>query len=195
MSDRVAHALLGVNTNLCYFSYLCILSGMKNDALLTYADHAGRFYARQYGIPPMAGRLLGYLTVCEPEHQSINELADALMASRSAIVGAVQVLENVHIVKRTRIAGKRSDSISVDVTSFEGKGFDAVVYQEQAALFREGLALLKGATAERQARLEELVHFAEFLAKRMPALQKEWYEQRDAMRKASKKGECRRPPH
>jgi hypothetical protein len=64
-----------------------------------------------------------------------------------------------------------------------------MVYKEQAALFREGLALLKGATAERQARLEELAHFAEFLAERMPALQKEWYKQRDAMRKARKESE------
>jgi DNA-binding transcriptional regulator GbsR (MarR family) len=162
---------------------------MNTDALLTYADHAGHFYARHYGISPMAGRLFGYLIVCEPEKQSINELADALMASRSAIVGAVQVLENAHIVKRTRTAGQRYDTISVDATSFEGNGFDAMVYKEQAALFREGLSLLKGATEERQAQLEELVYFAEFLAERMPVLQKEWYKQRDTMRKAKKKGE------
>lgn len=160
---------------------------MKINTLLTYADHAGHFYARYYSIPPIAGRLLGYLTVCEPEQQSINELADTLMASRSAIVGAVQVLENVHIVKRERAAGKRNDLISVDASSFEGRGFDGSVYKAQAALFKEGLSLIKKSPTERQEQLEELVHFTEFLAARMPALQKEWYKQRNAIKENKKK--------
>ena len=52
----------------------------------------GRFYARRYGFPPMVGRLIGYLAVCDPPEQSIAELAEALLASRSAIAGAVKTL-------------------------------------------------------------------------------------------------------
>ena len=63
---------------------------MPNDAELTYADHVGRFYARRYAFPPMVGRLLGYLAVCDPSEQSIGDLAEALLASRSAIAGAVK---------------------------------------------------------------------------------------------------------
>ncbi len=40
------------------------IDDMPRDADLIFADHVGRFYARQYGFPPMAGRLLGYLFVC-----------------------------------------------------------------------------------------------------------------------------------
>ena len=39
----------------------------------------------------MAGRLLGYLLVCNPAAQSIDELSDALLASRSAIAGAIKL--------------------------------------------------------------------------------------------------------
>ena len=39
-----------------------------------------------------SGRLLGYLAVCDPPEQTIGELAEALLASRSAIAGAVKVL-------------------------------------------------------------------------------------------------------
>ena len=66
---------------------------MPSDEEITFADHAGRFYARRYGMAPMVGRLLGYLAVCDPHEQSITELADALLASRSAIAGAVNTLE------------------------------------------------------------------------------------------------------
>lgn len=157
---------------------------MNKDEQLLYADHIGRFYARRYGFPPMTGRLLGYLTVCVPEKQSMNELADALMASRSAIAGAVQTLEDYHLVNRTRAAGQRSDSISINPAGLEGKGFDATIYQEQAALFREGLNLLKGEEQDqRAAMLKEAASLAEFLTERMPALQKEWHAQRDALRR------------
>ena len=66
---------------------------MPTDAEITFADHMGRFYARRYGFPPMVGRLIGYLAVCDPPEQSIGELAEALLASRSAITGAVKALE------------------------------------------------------------------------------------------------------
>jgi DNA-binding transcriptional regulator GbsR (MarR family) len=105
---------------------------MNKEEQLLYTEHIGRFYTRRYGFPPMVGRLLGYLTVCVPEKQSINELADALMASRSAIAGAVQTLEDYHLVNRTRAAGLRSDSISIDPSGLEGRGFDATAYQERA---------------------------------------------------------------
>jgi DNA-binding transcriptional regulator GbsR (MarR family) len=155
---------------------------MNNDAKLIYADRAGRFYVQQYGFSPIAGRLLGYLAVCESGRPTIAELADALMASRSAITGAIQTLESFHLVKRLRTAGERVDRVIMNPNGFEGNGFDAAVYSEQAQIFREGLALLQNAPIEQRAYLEEAVELSDFLAERMPALQKEWYKRRDALR-------------
>ena len=157
---------------------------MNKDEQLLYADHIRHFYTLRYGFPPMVGRLLGYLLVCVPEKQSMGELADALMASRSAIAGAVQTLEHSHFVNRTRAAGQRSDSVSINPAAIEGKGFDATVYQEQAALFREGLNLLKDeGQDQRISLLEEAAALADFLAEQLPALHQKWYEQRDALRR------------
>src|SRR5262249_8476744 len=118
----------------------------------------------------------------KPEQQSVNELARALKASRSAIVGAVQLLESRRVVKRTRVAGDRNDLICFDISGFENRGFDATAYLRMAALFHEGLAFVEGASAERQSQLQELTRFAEFLAERMPRLQKDWRETRDSKR-------------
>src|SRR6266702_2361835 len=97
---------------------------MPTDAELTFADHAGRLYARRYGFPPMVGRLLGYLAICDPREQSIGELADALLASRSAITGAIKTLEAIHVVQRSRAAGERMDRVCIDLTSPQAFGFD-----------------------------------------------------------------------
>ncbi len=90
---------------------------MPSDAEITFADHMGRFYARRYAFPPMVGRLLGYLAVCDPPEQSIGELADALLASRSAITQAVKVLETMHAIQRSRAAGERMDRVQIDLSS------------------------------------------------------------------------------
>ena len=90
---------------------------MPTDAEITFADHMGRFYARRYAYPPMVGRLLGYLAVCDPPEQSIGELAEALLASRSAISGAVKALESTHAVRRVRVAGERMDRVGIDLSS------------------------------------------------------------------------------
>ncbi len=155
---------------------------MSHDAQLIFADHVGRFYARQYAFPPMAGRLLGYLFVCEPAQQSIDELSESLLASRSAVTGAVKLLEGYHIARRTRVAGERVDRVSLDPNSQQPQNFDSAIHLEHAALFREGLELLSDASPERRVPLEEMVALAEFLSERLPALRDEWEAVRDRLR-------------
>ena len=86
---------------------------MPRDEEITFADHMGRFYARRYAFPPMVGRVLGYLLVCEPRDQTIAELSEALLASRSAITGALSVLERIArgpaLPGRRRADGPRPD--------------------------------------------------------------------------------------
>ena len=155
---------------------------MPRDEELIFADHVGRFYARHHGFPPMAGRLLGYLMICDPPQQTIDELSDALMASRSAITSAVKLLETTGLVVRTRRAGERVDRVSGNLDALEPRNFDSTLFTEQAALFREGLSLLAGASPERRAPLEEVLALAEFLGRRLPQVLAEWREHRAALR-------------
>ena len=168
---------------------------MPTDAELTFADHAGRFYARRYGMAPVVGRLLGYLAVCEPREQAISELADALLASRSAIAGAVNTLENLGLIRRSRAAGERMDRVRIDMSSPRATGFDISEYQEQGELAREGLRLLAEAPPERREILLEWAAFADFLVERLPLLEQEWKQRREELRapaETPRRGEHRR---
>ncbi len=165
--------------------------GVPSDGEITFADHAGRFYARRYGMAPMVGRLIGYLAVCEPREQSVSELADALLASRSAIAGAVNTLENLGLIRRSRAAGERMDRVCTDMSSSQAMGFDLTEYKEQGELAREGLRLLADTPPERRAVLLEWAAFADFLVDRLPVLEQEWVQRREALRAA---GELPDPP-
>ncbi len=149
---------------------------MPSDGEITFADHAGRFYARRYGMAPMVGRLLGYLAVCDPREQSITELADALLASRSAIAGAVNTLENLGLIRRSRAAGERMDRVCIDMSSPRAMGFDISEYQEQGELAREGLRCWPAPRPNGERCLLEWAAFADFLVERLPVLEQEWKE-------------------
>jgi DNA-binding transcriptional regulator GbsR (MarR family) len=155
---------------------------MPRDEEITFADHLGRFYARRFAYPPMVGRVLGYLLVCDPPAQSIAELSDALLASRSAVTGALEVLERIDAVQRSRAAGERMDRVRVDFSSASSRGFDVSEYEELAELAREGLEVLEDAPPERRATLLELEAFANWLVDQNRTMQEKWEAHRDALR-------------
>jgi DNA-binding IclR family transcriptional regulator len=157
---------------------------MPSDAEITFADHMGRFYARRYGYPPMVGRLLGYLSVCDPREQTLGELSATLLASRSAIAGAVKSLEDLGVIRRSRAAGQRADRVHIDVSSSRAMGFDVAEYEELGDLAREGLLAIQDTPAERRAVLQETVALADFLRDRIPALHEEWKKHRDSLRES-----------
>lgn len=85
------------------------------------------------------------------EHERIGELADALLASRSAISGAVNALEAMHAVQRSRAAGERMDRVRIDLSTPQSMGMDTAEYEELFELTREGLEVLADAPPERRA--------------------------------------------
>jgi DNA-binding transcriptional regulator GbsR (MarR family) len=152
---------------------------MPTDAEITFADHMGRFYARRFSFPPMVGRLIGYLAVCDPPNPTIGELAEALLASRSAIAGAVKTLETIHVVQRSRVAGERMDRVRI--TAQQSMQMDVSEYEEMRDLAREGLDVLGDAPPERRAALLEMAAFSDFLVEEIPRLKQEWEARREAL--------------
>jgi DNA-binding MarR family transcriptional regulator len=154
---------------------------MPTDSEITFADHMGRFYAHRYAFPPMVGRLIGYLAVCDPPEQTIAELAEALLASRTAITGAIKTLETLHVITRSRSAGDRMDRVRLDMSSPESLGMDPTEYKEMAELAREGLHVLRDAPVQRRATLLELSAFADFLVEQIARFEQEWRVRRAAL--------------
>jgi DNA-binding MarR family transcriptional regulator len=156
----------------------------SHDAELGFADQAGRHFARQYGMPPMTGRVAGWLLICDPPEQTAAEIADALHASRSAVAGALDTLESFAFVRRSRARGERADRIGVNPEA-GAQGLESPAeFGAMVALARHGLDVLRDESPARRARLLELAAFYEWLLRRMPALAAEWKEHREELRAA-----------
>jgi DNA-binding MarR family transcriptional regulator len=154
---------------------------MTRERELAFADELGRFFARQYGLAPVTGRVLGWLLICDPPTPTAAELAAALQASRSAVGNAVDLLEKAALVRRTRATGERADRISVNPNAAE-QGLDSPAeYAALRALANQGLEILADAPPARRRRLLEMAAFHDFLLERLPALAAEWRDRREAL--------------
>jgi DNA-binding Lrp family transcriptional regulator len=154
---------------------------MATESELAFVDQLGRFFARQYGLPPVTGRVSGWLLICDPPEQTAAEIAEALQTSRSAVGSAIASLENQGQILRTRAAGERADRVSFHPDAAVRSLESPVEYGAMLALARHGLEVLRDAPPARRARLLGAVAFYEFLLERMPALAEEWRARRDAL--------------
>jgi DNA-binding MarR family transcriptional regulator len=156
---------------------------MSAESEVQFADQVGQYFAKLYSLPPLTGRVFGWLLICEPPEQTAAELAEALHASRSAISGAINMLDTFRYIRRARAAGERVDRISLHPDawerSFETPGEHGVLQD----LAHQGLTVLgDDAPPSRRARLLEVLALNEFLRDRTPKLQAEWRAYRDALR-------------
>lgn len=157
---------------------------MTRDQLLEFTERVGSQFSQRYGLPPLTGRTLGWLLVCDPPTQTATEIAEELRASRGGISNAVTMLESMGYVKRRRPTGERTDLIEVD-PSVWASGLDASnEFQVLADLADEGLRLLGDAELGHRARLVEMAAFAKFFAGRMPEVFAEWRERREELQRA-----------
>jgi len=73
-----------------------------------FIDRWSRILASE-GLPPVAGRLWAWLLICEPADQTVDEISEAIGASRGAISGAVRMLEPSGLILRTKRPGERRE--------------------------------------------------------------------------------------
>ena len=151
------------------------------DGELSFVDQMGRFYSRQYGLPPVTGRVWGWLLICDPPAQTAAEIAEALSMSRSAVGTAIGSLEKFDAIQRRHSPGERADRVIVAAAA-GSQAIDAPAeYGALAAMARHGLKLMDDAPLARQGRLLELAAFCDFLLEKLPALAAEWRVHRAAM--------------
>jgi DNA-binding transcriptional regulator GbsR (MarR family) len=116
----------------------------------------------QSGVPRMAGRILGWLLVCEPAHQSAEQLAAALGASRGSISTMTRLLTGTALVERVAIPGDRRTYYRIEP---DWSGLIAAQHQRVQALRKlveAGLDALEGTEPGRADRLRQIHGFASF---------------------------------
>jgi hypothetical protein len=124
-----------------------------SDDALVWVERVAKYCADQDGLPLIAGRVLGWLLICDPAEQSAGQIADAIGASRASLTTNLRLLGSVGFVSQVTKPGDRTVYYRVDDDAWE------IVVRRQIAslasfgdIMRDGLTIT-GRSAHRSSRI------------------------------------------
>jgi DNA-binding transcriptional regulator GbsR (MarR family) len=142
--------------------------------MMRYIEQWGMLF-EQLGATRVMGKILGWLLVCEPPHQTAAEIAHAIGASMSSVSTATRALAQSAFVERIGMPGERSAHFQVR------PGMWSQLIRTRMArlgamreLAEEGMRLLPSANKEQTRRLREVRSYCDFIDKELPALLARW---------------------
>lgn len=129
--------------------------GAEPDIMEFVEQMGGYFESRS--LTRLAGRLLGWLLVCDPERQSSEELATALAASSGGISTNARMLIQFGFIERLAVVGDRRTYFRLRPNAFAAGERERIrAMAELQDLADVGLRALGDAPPQRSRRLREM---------------------------------------
>ena len=125
----------------------------------------------------MAGRVMGWLLVCDPPRQAFDELVEALAASKGSISGTTRLLVQLGILQRTTEPGDRRTFFQIHPdawTRFLAERVQTVAASRRLA--ERGMELLAGETPARRERVRSMHELYAFWEEEAHATFRRWEE-------------------
>ncbi len=141
-----------------------------------YIEDVGLLYEK-YGLPKMAGRILGYLMSASTKNTSFENLQEALKASKGSISGNINLLLRQSLIEKHMISGDRKSYYKVVFTSLnnilEAKVKSIAEFKQ---IYERGITLVVDEHSHNYKYLSEVLEYYKFLEEEMPLLKRKWEE-------------------
>lgn len=133
----------------------------------------------QSGVPRMAGRILGWLLICDPPHQTSEQLATGLQASKGSISTLTRLLIQIGLVEKIGLPGERRDYFRIKPDAWSRLTAQRL---QQLTVFRRlaerGLAVTADQPAAQRQRLEDMRDLFAFYERELPTIVERWEQER-----------------
>ena len=142
--------------------------------LEAFVEQVGEIFASA-GHQRIAGRLFGWLLICDPPHQSAADIQEATGASKASVSTNLRLLQAGGLVERIGVPGERRAYYQMNLEAWtrDLKGRLAEI-SAMRRVAESGLEALGSVPAERRERLEAMRAFYTFFEKEMPTLLEHW---------------------
>ena len=132
----------------------------------------------EMGFPRMAGRILGWLLICDPPEQSAGQLAGALQASKGSLSTMTRLLLQMNLIERVAVPGERRDYFRLKpgawISLVRQELYEFVALRQ---LTERGLELLQSDDSEVKQRLEDARDLFAYLEREYPVLIERWEQE------------------
>lgn len=142
-----------------------------------YIEETGLIFELM-GATRMAGRILGYMMVCEKTFVSFGELTDVIHASKSSISTNVKALINIGYIKLVTFPADRKTYYALDNSAnHQSMMENKMVYMEKLADHaKRGLGLRDNLSDSTSEWIKEMTDFYDWLLANIPAFLKQYQE-------------------
>lgn len=145
-----------------------------------FVESVGMAFERA-GRPRMAGRIVAYLLICWPPHQTAKEIRESLGVSVGSVSTQLRHLADLGFVREVPAPDSRARAYEIVPGSVTGAVSETLVrLRALADLMERGRALVMSDDAAAADRIEELEDYYRFFAERLPDLLEEWKAHRAA---------------
>jgi DNA-binding transcriptional regulator GbsR (MarR family) len=145
-----------------------------------FIEETGLFFEHT-GMTRMAGRIIGYLLICDPPLQTMPDLVEALQASKSSVSVSLRPLVGYKLVDQISLPGERRDYYRINnemwIRSWRAR---MSLLTELRELADRGLDALANDSPETRRRLEVMREMNAFLEREFPKLLERWEDEKKA---------------
>ncbi len=139
----------------------------KHQEKLQFAEEIGRILEDD-GQPRIAGRILGWLMVCDPPYQSFDDLVDALDVSKGSISTMTRKMIDSGLVKRVTFPGDRKSYYQVRSEAWVHVLEQRLQLSNRFAdVTKAGIKMMEDEPEKQQRRIREMHSFMIFFIKQM----------------------------
>ncbi|MBN1172267.1 MAG: MarR family transcriptional regulator [Micromonosporaceae bacterium] len=135
------------------------------------------------GMARMAGRLMGWLLVCDPPKQTTADLVSALGISKGAVSVTGRQLIAAGLAQRVAIPGARGDAYEITPMAFAKSALDPSPYRMLRELMERGLAAIGDDGSSRFERLRRTRDFYAFAEQQLPNLFDQFVREHDGKKR------------
>jgi len=147
------------------------------EKLEEYIEEVGQFYER-YGLPKMAGRILGFLMAGSIEHISFETIRNQLHASKGSISGNLKLLLSQKLIEKYTITGNRKSHFR-----FSSRNIFKLIEDKTNStrsitnLYRKANEI-NDPSSDKHQQLAEVIEFYQFLEDEIPKLKQKWIQKK-----------------
>lgn len=138
-----------------------------------WVERVAAAFAQHFGLPPITGRVLGWLLICDPPEQSAGEIAEAIGASRASLTTSMRLLTVGNLVRRRHRPGERTTYYRIDDDAWEKVILQRITAMASLREITRDAMTLIGSDTERAGRVRAAHAFfgwlSEMFAARQPA--------------------------
>jgi len=144
---------------------------------IAFIEEAGLTF-ESFGMPRMAGRIIGCLVVSDKGMVSFDEFVRVLQASKSSISTNARTLVNARLIKPVSMSGDRKTwyVLSPDISLKEILSREHELTIGMNNLFVKGLKIRSNPTDETSLWVKEIIDFTYWYINKFPEILTEWEE-------------------